>query len=74
MPVPGRTSRQPRLWAAGGLLLSVALVAALLAAARGGGGRAGGAGDAAGDGLPHTTVEVSPSGCGGPRLPSPGTT
>nr|WP_265563393.1 EfeM/EfeO family lipoprotein [Streptomyces hygroscopicus] len=53
-------SRPARLWAAGGLLLTLALVAALLVTAVGGARRA----RAAADGLVHTTVEVSPSGCG----------
>ncbi|MFE9098588.1 EfeM/EfeO family lipoprotein [Streptomyces sp. NPDC007264] len=71
MPVAGRTSRRARLRAAGGLLVA-ALGAALLAAALGAGGRAG-AGGAAGDGLVHTTIEVSPSGCGrGWDRPRPG--
>ncbi|WP_055489392.1 EfeM/EfeO family lipoprotein [Streptomyces sp. TP-A0356] len=69
MPVPGLRSRPARLWAAGGLLLVLALVTALLGMTLGGARRAG----AAADGLPHTTVEVSPSGCGrGWSRPVPG--
>ena len=62
MPVPGLTSRRARLWAASGTVLTLALVATLLATTLGGGRRARAA--AEDDGLPHTTVEVSPSGCG----------
>ncbi|MER6127238.1 EfeM/EfeO family lipoprotein [Streptomyces sp. NPDC001795] len=69
MPVPGLGSRPARLWAAGGLLLALALVAAVLVTTLGGAHRA----RAAADGLPHTTVEVSPSGCGrGWNRPVPG--
>jgi iron uptake system component EfeO len=60
MPVSGLTSRRGRIWAAGGILLILALVAALLVTTLGGTHRA----RAAADGLPRTTVEVSPSGCG----------
>jgi iron uptake system component EfeO len=60
MPVPGLASRRARLWATGGALLTLALVAALLVTTLGGARRA----RAAGDGLPHTAVEVSPSRCG----------
>ena len=60
MPVPGLTSRRARLWAASGTVLTLALVATLLATTLGGGRRARAA--AEDDGLPHTTVEVSPSG------------
>lgn len=60
MPVPGLTSRRVRLWAMGGLLLTLVLVTSLLVTMLGGARRA----RAATDGRPHTTVEVSPSGCG----------
>ncbi|MFF4209580.1 EfeM/EfeO family lipoprotein [Streptomyces sp. NPDC001796] len=70
MPVPGLASRRARLWAAGGALLTLVLATALLATALGGARRARAAAD---DGLPHTTVEVSPSGCGrGWDRPVPG--
>ncbi|MDX3259515.1 EfeM/EfeO family lipoprotein [Streptomyces sp. MI02-2A] len=69
MPVPGLTSRRGRVWAAGGLLLTLVLVAALLITTLGGARHA----RAAGDGLRHTAVEVSPSGCGrGWTSPVPG--
>ncbi|GAA3799191.1 EfeM/EfeO family lipoprotein [Streptomyces chiangmaiensis] len=69
MPVPGLTSRRGRVWAAGGLVLTLGLVAALLITTLGGARHA----RAAGDGLTHTTVEVSPSGCGrGWQSPVPG--
>lgn len=58
--MPGLTSWRVRLWAAGGVLLALVLVAVLLVTTLGGGHRA----RAAADGLPHTVVEVSPSGCG----------
>ncbi|MGV9562905.1 EfeM/EfeO family lipoprotein [Streptomyces sp. NPDC003480] len=60
MPVPGLGSRPARLRAAGGLVFVLALVTAVLITALSPGHRA----RAAADGLPHTTVEVSPSGCG----------
>ncbi|GHK01169.1 iron transporter [Streptomyces sp. Y2F8-2] len=70
MPVPGLASRRARLWAAGGALLALVLATALLATTLGGARRARAAAD---DGLPHTTVEVSPSGCGrGWDRPVPG--
>jgi iron uptake system component EfeO len=61
MPVPGLASRRARLWAVSGALLTLVLVTALLVTSLGGARRARAADD---DGLPHTTVEVSPSGCG----------
>ncbi|MFF7189523.1 EfeM/EfeO family lipoprotein [Streptomyces sp. NPDC008222] len=60
MPVPGLGSRPARLRAVGGLVLVLALVTAVLVGILSPDHRA----RAAADGLPHTTVEVSPSGCG----------
>ncbi|MFF4961506.1 EfeM/EfeO family lipoprotein [Streptomyces sp. NPDC001222] len=60
MPVPGLGSRPARLRAVGTLLLVPALVTAVLVGILSPDHRA----RAAADGLPHTTVEVSPSACG----------
>ncbi|MEU6366778.1 EfeM/EfeO family lipoprotein [Streptomyces sp. NPDC046931] len=69
MPVPGLGSRPARLLAAGGVLLVLALVTALLVTTLAPGRRT----RAFADGLPHTTVEVSPGGCGrGWNRPVPG--
>ncbi|MFF3516966.1 EfeM/EfeO family lipoprotein [Streptomyces sp. NPDC002573] len=60
MPVPGLGSRPARLRAVGALVLVPALVTAALVGILSPDHRA----RAAADGLPHTTVEVSPSACG----------
>ncbi|MGV9249206.1 EfeM/EfeO family lipoprotein [Streptomyces sp. NPDC003710] len=69
MPVPGLGSRPARLRAAAGVVLVLALVAALLVTTLAPGRRT----RTSADGLPHTTVEVSPGGCGrGWSRPVPG--
>ncbi|MEV6012782.1 EfeM/EfeO family lipoprotein [Streptomyces sp. NPDC051976] len=78
---PPRPSRRRRLWQAGaaGVVVAAAVTAALLADNAGNGVKPSGAADAnatapAADGLRHTVVEISTSGCGhGWTRPRPGT-
>ncbi|KUL37896.1 iron transporter [Streptomyces sp. NRRL F-4489] len=69
MPRPGlRRLRSPRLWAPAGAVLAAGAVTAVALTA---GARP--AAPAAADGLPHTTVEISPGDCGrGWDHPRPG--
>lgn len=76
--VPARSpwhSRHRRVWVVGGVLAGAVILVAGVALSAGGpdGQRAKSAVPGAADGLPHTSVEVSPSGCGrGWTLPQPG--